>query len=818
MKEKSILLCGFFFNYFLLIINRIVYYWVFRDIISILFRIFIVLMYQNNLAIKTEHSTVLNQISSFLLLFITFLVPLFFIPSSFVIPQYATSFLFGLGVILSILLYIISSFETRSIELPHPAKYLLWPIVIVPIVYIIAGIGNGFSRMVFFGYSFDQSTVGFMTLGFIYFFLISVLLRNKKKIVNGYIAFGLSFVIVSLFLLIRIVFGESTLSFGIFTKLTSTMLGSWNSVGIFFGISALLSLITLEMLPLEKVFRVILYVAFCVSLFFLTLVNFSFVWYTIIAVTIVFIIYRVFNSGTGISEFVPPSFTQKLSQVSAKTFLVLVLALVFVFSNTTVGGFLARKFSVSNVEVRPSFSVTFDIIKSTLDAKPLFGSGPNTFLLDWLVYKPADVVTSIFWNTDFTYGVGFLPTLVVTTGIAGLISWLIFFALYLSFGFKALKLKSDDISGKYLLVSSFITSLFLWIMCVVYVPSTVLFILTLFFTGLFFASVYATGLSNVRTYMFMVNPGSRFVSVIILGATFILSLVGGYSLLQNAQSFWYFQKSAYVLNTENDFQKSEAYMSKAIAIVPFDAYFRALSEIELSILNQVVTQDPEKVSQEELKKQVTAVLSNAVNAALAARDRDPSNYVNWISLGRVYEFVAPLQISGAYESAQLAYSEALKRNPKNPSIILMFAQLEIDHGNLPQAKEYVLQAIAQKQNYLEAYYLLSQIEVSSKNIKGATEAISAALVIAPNDPTLLFQFGLLKYNAQDFGGAVEAFQKALVVEPKYMNAQYFLALSHELLGQHAKAIALLTQLSKDNPNNKDIETLLNNIKAGRSIK
>jgi tetratricopeptide (TPR) repeat protein len=248
-------------------------------------------------------------------------------------------------------------------------------------------------------------------------------------------------------------------------------------------------------------------------------------------------------------------------------------------------------------------------------------------------------------------------------------------------------------------------------------------------------------------------------------------------------------------------------------------YYRSLTEIELAKLSAVASQDPKKVKAEDIQKQFSATLSSAIKAGIAAKDADPMNYLNWVSLGRVYGAVSDpqLKIDGAYESAGLAYNEAFKRNPKNPGILLLFARLAVTHADLTSAKQYALQAIQMKQNYLDAYFLLTQIEVDNKNIKGAIEAATAASVINPSDASIMFQLGLLKYNAEDFAGAITAFEASLKIAPDYANAKYFLGLAYEQTGSHSKAITLFTDLKKTNPDNKEIDGILTNLSAGKTI-
>jgi cytochrome c-type biogenesis protein CcmH/NrfG len=258
-------------------------------------------------------------------------------------------------------------------------------------------------------------------------------------------------------------------------------------------------------------------------------------------------------------------------------------------------------------------------------------------------------------------------------------------------------------------------------------------------------------------------------------------------------------------------------MNKAISIVPADIYYRSLSEIYLVELNAIVTQDSTKISKEDLQKQVQDSITKTVTAAISARDADPWNYLNWTNLGRVYHAIVPLKIEGAYESAAQSYSEAFRRNPKNPGIFLLMAQLEADHENLANAKNYALQAIQVKQNYVDAYYLLAQIEVADKNLKGAIESITALSVLSPNDPNVFFQLGYLKFNGEDYAGAIESLEKALTLSPEFANAKYYLGISYEAVRDHSKALQQFRDLKKTNPDSKEVTDILALLEAGKSI-
>ena len=97
------------------------------------------------------------------------------------------------------------------------------------------------------------------------------------------------------------------------------------------------------------------------------------------------------------------------------------MVLFFVLFNGSAGrltGALGMSFS----DVRPSWQTTMDISKQSLKKGVVLGTGPNTFLYDWLKFKPASINNTAFWNARFVSGSSFLSSSLATTGVLGLVS------------------------------------------------------------------------------------------------------------------------------------------------------------------------------------------------------------------------------------------------------------------------------------------------------------------------------------------------------------------------------------------------------------
>ena len=89
-------------------------------------------------------------------------------------------------------------------------------------------------------------------------------------------------------------------------------------------------------------------------------------------------------------------------------------------------------------------------------------------------------------------------------------------------------------------------------------------------------------------------------------------------------------------------------------------------------------------------------------------------------------------------------------------------------------------------------------------------------LLVPGNPAIYFELGLLKYSIKDYNGAGQAFASALTVAPQYANAQYYLGLTLARLGRLEEAKTYFEGLAVTNPDNKELQTILTSLRAGKS--
>ena len=564
-------------------------------------------------------------------------------------------------------------------------------------------------------------------------------------------------------------------------------------------------------MSLARRVKIFLVTVLVLSVFFSAIINFSLIWYILAILSLVLFVYGVVISRAG----------SKGSHVRfpIASCAVLIISALFIFAGPRIGDFLATKLGVAQVEVRPTWAVTMDIAHHVIFQKsvqPLFGVGPNRFQDAWALYKPAAINTTAFWSSDFNYGVGIIPSALVTTGLIGFLSWIVFLALLVYIGFRSILSKFTDPVAQFLVISSFMSAVYLWLFTLIYIPSLTLIVFAFFFTGLFIASLTLADILHPMKIEYFKNTKVGFVSVLALIILLIIAIGFGYSMSTLYFAGMHYQQSIVALQS-GDNATAEQQMKLAISYSPSDVYYRGLSQIYLIELNNAVNSsagDAKAVA--DAKAQFNALYPLAVEAAHQAELYNPNNYQNWSAVGDANAALVPFNVVNAYQNANDAYHQVLKLNPQNPSAYLQLARIDSVQNNIDQAKKDIGQAVNLKNNYTDAYFLLAQIQVSQGDIKNAINSVTAAILTSPQNSGLYFQLGLLYYNTKDYADAQLAFQKAVQLNNVYANAMYFLGLTDYQLGKTQDAIALFTAVAKLNPNSQEVQSIIANLQAGRA--
>ena len=759
----------------------------------------------------SKGSNILQSLGWWTLLALAAILPIAVLTASNVPSLMTKVMIGGVFVLLAVMFFAIA--HMRSQELIIPRSLILASVWLIPVAYLFSTLFGGGSTHPFFGERLTMDSFAFILIAALALTVTAITLDTPKKALGLYLAMLASAAILTIAELVVFFAKGDVLPFGLQSV---SLVGSLNDLGIYFGLITVFGLLSLILLPLNQMMKGVLWLVLVASTVFLMIVNLTALWWIVGAFALAFLVYSASDA-----------FAEKggdYTQISYASLAVLVVAVAFIFIPATkdngkasITGLLANKADVGEYDVRPSWDTTVAIGgQSYTEHGAFLGSGPGTFYHNWSQFMPASINVTAFWLTDFFYGVGFVPTSVVTTGLLGALAWAIFFVMFLWRGAQGLVLsgstKKGDIIG-YLRVTSFVAALYLWINAVIQVPSPVLIVYAVLLTGVFVASLaYGTDVTSHIKLSFKSNPRIGFLATLVLTLMLLGSAGGIYGLVARYNAEASFQNAVVAYASEGNLNKAHDELVNAVNKNKVDVYYRLLSNIDVRRIENKLA---ENLPPEEVKPVLEGLLSSAIGNAMKATELDERDYQNWLNLGAVYQSTASLGIDGVVESAMGAYDNTLKYRPSSPSVYYSKAVLARLQGDTAAARENVQTAITMRNQYTDAIFLLAQIQIEENDVENAIRSVEAITLFNPSNAVAFFQLGLLHYSSEDFVSAVQTFERAVNINPQYANARYFLALSNWKLGDVATALNHFRQVAETNPDNQDVVQIIANLEAGK---
>ncbi len=739
-------------------------------------------------------------------------LPLLFLPVAFAPFDYTKTLFVIMAVLIGMIFFSLSVLRSGKVIIVMPwALVALWGVAAAA---ILSAVLSGDLYDSFIGDVVSVHSVVFIGLLTVVATTIAILGQNRSFTMRTYIALAASAVILGLFQLLRVVIGPEVLSFGVLVSSTSSLLGSWNDLALFFGLIILFSLVALEQLPLTKWGNWLFMLVVGISLLMLAVVNFFAVWLVLALVSLLMLMYSLTKERfmSGAASIISKSNISAASViVSAAVFTV---SLIFVIGGSVVGDMVSNVTGISYVEVRPSLGATLDIARQTYQENAFVGIGTNKFVDAWRLYKDQGLNQTIFWATDFVSGSGYVSTQFVTTGIIGGLAWLAFLILFLIYGLRTLFTATlVDKSWYFIATSAFVSATYLWSMALVYTPSATILLFAAFFTGITFAA--GSALNRRRTYTLSIAQNKRagfalvgVVMLIIIGSSSSLYYIG-----RHYSGIYMYSGAVTGLNGSTSIEAIEQKVAESFTLVQSDQFARQIALYQLTKMNALLGVKEPTTEQQQAFQQAAA---NGVNAAQQAVALDSSDPLNNSTLGSVYSVLAFAGVADAANRAKDAYATARSQDPTNPTYALLEAQLLARTGDATEARIKIAEAVALKPNYTDALLFSTQLDVAEGKVADAITTTRSIISLEPNNAARYYQLGVLLSADKKLDEAITAFERAVALNQNYANARYFLALGYIEKGDNAAATTQLEVVSALNPDNAEIKQLLEDVKAGRT--
>lgn len=686
-------------------------------------------------------------------------------------------------------------------------------VALLPLTYFASARFAIDPSVTYTGFGIEADTVIFATLAFIAFVLSFTFFRTLRTTRLLLTVLSAALIAAAVFQWIVIAFGTGVIPFQIFADRSVNLIGKWNDLGLLTGLLVMFLLVRVELMEAGKLLRIGAGAGCVVLAILLGVVNFPLIWGLILAFSVAVALIKFITQKVSLQEEASPeqALLRRLPWFSGTAALI---SLGFLFFGAAFNVGLTNFFPVSSLEVRPSYESTLAVggSEGSSFARLLIGSGPNSFGEQWLLNKPTEVNQTQFWNIDFNVGFSTLVTALSTVGFLGLIAWLVPLALVFAGIARVIRLSVLGREDRGVAVALVVGSLFLLSALAFYVPSQNLILLAFVLSGATFGFLWRQGQEGSGAGEHSYSRLKKLLMGVATLALLALILLVVVVVVRRTASEIFVNRGALELQKGNvDIAFANA--ATAARMETTGNVLRLAASAGGAKLVQIA-QDT-TLPQGEAQANFEAALQQTIAAGNQATILNPNDYRPRLILASVYDFLATLNVQGAYESATATYAEAAEHNPNSPAIPFALARLEAARGNMAEARVQTGKALTLKPNYTDAILLVVQLDIAGNDIPSAINAATAAAQTAPGVAPIWLQLGLLYYVAGNATNAALAFEQAVALVPDYANAKYFLGLSYSVLKRDDDAVKQFEDLAKSNPDNEEVKSILQNLQAGK---
>ncbi|MEZ4104158.1 MAG: tetratricopeptide repeat protein [Candidatus Paceibacterota bacterium] len=731
------------------------------------------------------------------------LLPVWFVPEVYTSLGFTKSYFALSGLVLILILLSLYTFRNGTLRLSLPVSVIILGFFVL--TSLVSALLSGDRTDAILGDNFEIHTVGFFILLFITL-VVGFIFGKDKVVINKLFTFlSVATLVLLITQVLRLFLGPEFLSFSLFVSETHSYFGSFNDLALLAGLVVVVSLMVLQNVYKSIVSKLYLITAILLSLLIMSVVNFYLVWLVVGIFSLVLLLQQLSTDTWFGSKDKKP-----LSKFNTTlTFIVALTSFIFIIIGSYVGEKIISKTGINYLEIRPSFSTTVNLANNVFEYDALLGVGPNRFSDAWRLYKDPMINQTEFWNTDFNAGSSFLSTLFVTTGILGGLLFIFFILSFLYSGYRTLFKNELEEYWYKIGVVSYVVSLYLWVMTILYVPSSSVLLLTATFTGMALA-VYIKSKKDKSVTIdinAVVNKHQGVLLIVILLITNI-AMIYSYIVVTKqylAQTTYAKTLLNYSSYNETDIdlvlQKSQTWFAQ-------DTFVAERAKLKLAKVNSLLSiQEPTKEQEEEFR----VTLASGVALTERAIILDPTNPYNHALLASFYALLNPPKDSDISIKKETELNQLFTLDPTNPSHYVLFAQLSARFGDASTTRLYLNKAINLKNDYTEALFLLSQLDIAEGNTESAIKTTRTIANVESSNPTRQFQLGILLSASNDIDGAIKAFERAIALDNNYANARYFLALSYLDKGEKMMALEQLNLILVSNPDNESLKQVIKNI-------
>ena len=700
---------------------------------------------------------------------------------------------------------------------------------------------------------------------FVLLALSIVMTFDRRDIVVSLLAFLASLSVLGLFEIFQLM-KVFILPFSFAKNVAFNPVGSVNDLGILLAFGLILAAGLMSSTEMSKLLKKFLGISVAVLLLNLIIIDFWAIWVGLVLA----MVFMISFLSAGLTHPNPPLSGRETNSSPDKgrlggveyqglqlayfqkawlPSLILLVSLLLLFIPSPLARFIQTP-----VEVSVNFKATLDVARENLRAGHyLLGSGPNTFGYIFNLYKPDGINQTIFWSTVFGSGASAMASWAGTVGIFGVLSLLLLIIAFIWTGIAGAAIRNSSRGIMNIASQSvFVAIIFMFAMWFLYVANITIMAFTFWGIGLFLSAslIVGSSVSNIshrrwgkvsafKEIRIFTSAPKTFIFSLLIVALMIGAVAGIYFEITRYVAEIYFGK-AITASGKGDSEATIGNLNRAAEFWNYDErYFQSLSQATFFKLNALLTD--KSTAQDVLRAQFQNITTNSIIFAQKAAALNSQNPFDAVLLGSIYENLIPFT-NGASDFALSSYGRAVTLDPKNPSnyfmlgrVYVSLADMALARGsseearvNLEKSAGNLERAIALKQDYAPARFLIVQVYDRQGKLPEAVKRAEELVMLNNTDVGALFQLGFLYYKAGRFDDSKIVFERTVELSQNYSNARYFLGLIYDRDAQmnksssakatedRNKAIEEFRKIGELNPDNAEVKQILVNLKAGKA--
>lgn len=349
---------------------------------------------------------------------------------------------------------------------------------------------------------------------------------------------------------------------------------------------------------------------------------------------------------------------------------------------------------------------SWSISATSFRQRPVWGSGPSTFLFDFTRYKPLRFNYTPLWSIRFDKPISEYLLAFAEMGALGVLAYLFLIAV-----FVRTMLKTKD--PKFLALGGAVLAAFFFTCSTV--TSHFLLLLALASSGKVTAEATERGKRNYKGFTF-------------LGLTLFFAILLGLGIYRGYSAETHFAQSILAFRGGN-LEAAYNHQLRVLSSFPWrDIYHTSFAQINFTMANNSLAGKAELT--EEERNTVQLLVAQAVQEAKRAAELSPLNVGNWESLALTYQNLFGFA-EGAEDWAVNSYLQAINLDLFNPTLRISLGGLFYRQKDLERAIGQFQAAVNLKNNHANAHYNLGSAYKEAGKIDLAIQEIEIALRLTP---------------------------------------------------------------------------------------